>query len=135
VFQEERLRQQVAAVLGPGATVRVAFHAVSGIAPWLQALLVGLCVVSFGILAIVLLPVIVMGTKQWVIATTDDELLVIDASAGGRKPKSVVKRLPRNTRIGPVSGGWATVSIDGQKMWIHRRFHRYVHAVDSAPIQ
>jgi hypothetical protein len=48
-------------------------------------------------------------------------------------PKGIIAKLPRDTRIGPVSGLiWGRTSINGERVWIQRKFFRDVEAADDA---
>ena len=34
--------------------------------------------------------------------------------------------------MGPLSGLWARTEFTGEKMWVHKRFHKDVEAADAA---
>jgi hypothetical protein len=47
-------------------------------------------------------------------------------------PKEIIAKLPRDTRIGPVSGlMWGRATINGERVWIPRRFFKDVEAADN----
>lgn len=48
-------------------------------------------------------------------------------------PKEIIAKLPRDTRIGPVSGGlmWGRATINGERVWIPRKYFKDVEAVDN----
>ena len=69
------------------------------------------------------------GKPWWTIVATDHALLMVKFA--GRSPV-VVKRLPRRTHIGPVSGRWAMISLNGEEMWVRRKYHVEVEAADNA---
>ena len=46
-------------------------------------------------------------------------------------PKHIEGRFPRNMRLGPVSGLWGKMEIDGRRFWVHKRFHKDVAAADA----
>ncbi len=48
------------------------------------------------------------------------------------KPRSIVRELPRNTRIGPASGLWWKSESLGEKLYVHKRFHKDVALADAA---
>ena len=66
------------------------------------------------------------------VAVTPDAIFVLDATkwSGGAKPQALAGRMPRSTRLGPVSGRWAEVDLLGQRHWVHKRFHSQVNAAD-----
>jgi hypothetical protein len=43
-----------------------------------------------------------------------------------------VRELPRATRIGPASGLWWKCESLGEKLYVHKRFHKDVEAADAA---
>ena len=47
------------------------------------------------------------------------------------KPKSLVRELPRATKIGPASGLWYKCESLGEKMYIHKRFHKDIATADQ----
>jgi hypothetical protein len=48
-------------------------------------------------------------------------------------PKGIIAKLPRDTRIGPVSSGlmWGRATINGERVWIPRKYFKDVEAADS----
>jgi hypothetical protein len=77
-----------------------------------------------------------MLTVFWVryrcVAVAPDAIYVLEGSklSGGAKPRSLVGTLPRQTRLGPVSGRWARIDLLGERHWVHKRFHEAVTAAD-----
>jgi hypothetical protein len=75
-------------------------------------------------------------TMFWIkyrcVAVTDDVIYVLESSktSGGARPISLIATLPRQTRLGPVSGRWAPVTLLGERHWVHKRFHPEVTAAD-----
>jgi hypothetical protein len=65
------------------------------------------------------------------VCVTDDGIYVLSCGLGG-KPKELLATLPRDRQIGPVSGVWAKVSLDGESLWVHKRFHKEIAAADAA---
>ena len=59
-------------------------------------------------------------------AVTQDAIYVLESSkpSGGAKPPALVDTLPRQTRLGPVSGRWGQLNLLGERHWVHKRFHR-----------
>jgi hypothetical protein len=52
----------------------------------------------------------------------------------GTSAKEVLARLPRSTRIGPLSGLWARIELNGERQWVHKRFHGDVAMADSRAV-
>jgi hypothetical protein len=68
-----------------------------------------------------------------VVLVTDQRILVLDCGKLRLgKPKSVVRELPRATRIGTPSGLWWKCTTLGEKLYVHKRFHKDVVAADAA---
>ena len=69
--------------------------------------------------------------KAYVVVVTDRGIVFLKASIWTpSSPKSVVRRLPRNTVLGPLSGLWGKMTIEGQRYYVHKRFHKDVAAAD-----
>jgi hypothetical protein len=70
--------------------------------------------------------------KYRCVVVTSDAIYVLDSSkfSGGAKPKSLVATLPRHTRLGPVCGRWAQVTLLDERHWVHKRFHDQIAAAD-----
>ena len=75
-------------------------------------------------------------TMHWIkyrcVAVTDDAVYVLESSktSGGAKPTALIATLPRQTRLGQVSGRWAPVTLVDEPHWVHRRFHSAVMSAD-----
>ena len=67
------------------------------------------------------------------VAVTPDAIYVMNSSkpSGGAKPTSIAGVLPRQTRLGPVSGRWAGLDLLGARHWVHKRFHAEIAAADA----
>ena len=67
------------------------------------------------------------------VAVIDDGIHVLESSkfSGGAKPQSVVGVLPRQTKLGPVSGVWGEIELLGKRHWVHKRFHHLIDAADQ----
>ncbi|WP_406234471.1 hypothetical protein [Nocardia sp. NBC_01009] len=70
--------------------------------------------------------------KYRCVAVTPDAIYVLESSklSGGAKPQHLLGTMPRDTRVGPVSGRWAQVTLLGERHWVHRRFHDQIAAAD-----
>ncbi|MEC3918805.1 hypothetical protein [Nocardia sp. CDC160] len=75
-------------------------------------------------------------TMFWIeyrcVAITSDAIYVLDSTkfSGGATPRRLLGTMPRHTRLGPVSGRWAQVSLLGERHWVHKRFHAQIESAD-----
>lgn len=112
----DKIRQNSQPFLEPGETVQAAFNAQTGPSPYLSLLLY----------------LFLFWVRMYLVVVTDRRILVIRSSTW--KPssaRSVEAVLPRDTRLGPLSGLWAKRELNGQGFWIHKRFHKDVAAADA----
>jgi hypothetical protein len=113
------LAQRCAPFLPPGSEVRQAFigQAAPNRAFLLVTYLTGLAM---------------FWIKYRCIAVTPDDIYVLESSkaSGGARPISLIATMPRQTRLGPVSGRWARVTLLGEPHWVHQRYHSEVAAAD-----
>lgn len=113
----DKLVERAQPHLEPGEQVQAVFLAQTGPSPWFAAL-------SWLI--------VLFGAKYYVVVVTDRAILALRAGAFvPSKPKSLETRLPRATRIGPLSGLWGKSTLLGPKTHIHKRFHKDVDAADA----
>jgi hypothetical protein len=121
VALRDKLRSRTQPLLEPGEKIEQIFPARAGTNPWLISLLG-----PFGAIGVLI------GWKAFVktriIVRTDRALVVFDAGFNGTQPKALLKRLPRDTAVGPLKGTWARTELDGEKIWIHRKFHKDAEA-------
>jgi len=76
---------------------------------------------------------IFFAVKRRIVVATDRAIVVVRAGTlSGTSAKEVMARLPRATRLGPVSGLWAKLELNGEKQWVHKRFHGDVAKADAA---
>lgn len=112
----DKLRERSQPMLEPGEEIQEVFLAQTGPTPWLGLL------TTFIWFAI----------KRRIVVVTDRAIVVMSAGWWtGSSPKSIVARLQRATRIGPLSGLWAKATIGGEKVHIHKRFHGDVASADA----
>lgn len=75
-------------------------------------------------------------TMSWItyrcVVVTDDAIYVLSSPRlwGGAKPTAVVATLPRNTKLGPVSGAWGQFMLLGKRYWVKKRFQGELTAAD-----
>jgi hypothetical protein len=78
---------------------------------------------------------IFFAVKPRIIVVTDGSIIVL--AAGRMAPSKPIAGpplavLPRQTPFGPVSGLWSVINLNGEKLWVHKRFHKDVAAADAA---
>jgi len=70
--------------------------------------------------------------KYRVVVATDRRILVCNTAAfTTAKVKDLLAAHPRQTRIGPPSGLWWKCESLGEKMYVHKRFHKDVEQADA----
>lgn len=114
----DKLAQRVQPHLEPGEQVQHAFMAQTGPHPF----------------TILLLYVFALFMKYRIVAVTDRAVLEFKASMWRpAMPKELLRRLPRQTPLGaPLSGLWARTQLDGEKLYVNKRFHKDVAAADAS---
>jgi hypothetical protein len=112
----DRPKRKVTPLLEPGEQLQFVFTAQGGVNPW-----IGNC-------GLVLRAVLV---KPRVVAVTDRAIVVMRANFNSTSPKTVLARLPRDSRIGPVKGMWAKIKLGGEKLYVGRGWHKDVRAADA----
>lgn len=100
----------------PDERVRLVFLAQSGAHPYLVTL--------FGWLRRSMV-------RRFVVTVTDNAVVVFEAKNRAQAAKEI-RRMPRNTRLGPVGGIWSRVNIGEDRAWVHLQFHRAVRSADAA---
>jgi hypothetical protein len=105
-------------LLEPGESIQTVFVAQSGVSPYYFFLTY----------------LLAFWSKYVVIAATDRRIVVAKASAWRpAAPKEIEASFPRETRIGPISGGlWSKFELGGTRYWVHRRLLKDAQAVDTA---
>lgn len=67
-----------------------------------------------------------------ILVATPQRILVLDAGkVTTSKAKGVVAELPRSTRLGPGTGLWHKVTVNGETLRIHKRFFKDIAAADA----
>jgi hypothetical protein len=113
----EKLRQRSQPFLEPGEAIQQVFPVQAG-RGWMVGLGGGLLMAMFA--------------NPRTIVATDRAIVVLRQSKLTMKPMETLARLPRSTQIGPVSGLWSKTELNGEQMWIHRRFHGDVRSADDS---
>jgi hypothetical protein len=66
------------------------------------------------------------------VLVTDRRIIVLDSGKVRMGvPKGHVRDLPRSTKIGPPKGLWYRTDALGEKLYIHKRFHKDIELADS----
>jgi hypothetical protein len=113
----DKLRSNAAHVLQEGETVQAVFTAQTA-SPYLA-------LISYWI--------VIFKNAYRVVVVTDRRILVCRAGrASTTAVKEVLAELPRATRIGPATGVWYKCETLGERLYIHKRFHKDVAAADAA---
>jgi hypothetical protein len=67
-----------------------------------------------------------------ILVATPERILVLDAGKmSQKKARSVITELPRSTRLGPGTGLWYIIPVNGEKLRVHRRFFKDIAAADA----
>lgn len=68
-----------------------------------------------------------------VVVVTDRRILVCRAGRlAATKVKEVANELPRHTMIGPARGLWYKSETLGERLYVHKRFHKDIAQADAA---
>ncbi|SEF49011.1 hypothetical protein SAMN04489712_101177 [Thermomonospora echinospora] len=112
----DKMQANAAPFLRPGETVQAVFGA--------QTLSQYYIVISALILFI--------WNSYRVVVVTDQRILVCRSGKFTTTPvKEVLRELPRRTRIGPASGLWWRCEALGERLYVHKRYHKDVAAADA----
>jgi hypothetical protein len=113
----DKIRKNAEPHLQPGETVQVVFAA--------QTTSQWFALISYWI--------IIFKNSYRVVVVTDRRILVCRSGRLTTTPiKAVLSEWPRATKIGPASGLWYKCDSLGERLYIHKRFHKDVAAADSA---
>jgi hypothetical protein len=116
----EKLEQRSAPYLESGEEVRHVFLAQGGPSPYWNFL-------TYFVL---------FWIRYRIVVVTDRAIIILNAGKlTPTKPlsegRAFLARLPRQTVIGPVSGLWGKTTFAGEKLYVHKRFHKDVNAADA----
>ena len=76
--------------------------------------------------------IVLLKSSYRAVVVTDRRILVFDTGKLTMgTPKQLLRELPRATRIGPASGLWYKTDALGEKLYVHKRFHRDIAAADG----
>lgn len=112
----DKLHTKSQPFLEPGETTQAVFLGQTGPSPYWSLLTY----------------LVFFAVKMHAFVVTDRRILIL--RSGFWVPTnvhSVAYVLPRETRLGPLTGLWATMEHAGQKFRVHKRFHKDVSAADA----
>jgi hypothetical protein len=112
----DNMRKRCQPLLEPDEQIQQVWQCQTGGSPWMLALS------SFAAFFF----------KYRIVCVTDRAVVVFKCSKWSATPKEVLARLPRNMLFGEMKGLWGQTSATGEKIYIHRRFHKDVEAADAA---
>jgi hypothetical protein len=112
----DTLRTNAAHLLQPGETIQVVF-AGQTTSQWFALL-------SYWI--------IIAKNSYRVVVVTDQRIVVCKSGRFRVTPvNDVVQEFPRSTKIGPASGLWYQCHSLGERLYIHKRFHKDIAEADA----
>ncbi len=113
----DKMKNNAAPHLQPGEVVQAVFGA--------QTVSQYFALISFWI--------IILKNAYRVVVVTDRRILVFRAGRFRTAlVREVVQELPRATRIGPAHGLWYRCEALGERLYVHKRFHKDIAAADGA---
>ncbi len=111
----DKLRTNTAHLLQPGESIQAVFPAQT----------------TSAYFALISIWIIILSNAYRVVVVTDKRILVCQSGRFRNTPvKGVVRELPRDTRIGVPGGLWWRSDTLGERLYVHRRFHKEVTAAD-----
>jgi hypothetical protein len=116
VALRDKIRTNAAPFLEPGETVQAVFNTQTGPSPYWS----------------ILTYLVLFWIRVHVVVVTDRRILLLQGSYW--KPsasRSIEAVFPRATRLGPQSGLWGTLELNGKKHWVHKRWHKDIALADS----
>jgi hypothetical protein len=112
----DKIKANAAHLLQPGESIQAVFTAQTTSMYWVF--------VSYWI--------ILLRNAYRVIVVTDRRIMVCRTGRFRVTPvKGLLAELPRNTQIGPAHGMWYRSESLGEKLYIHKRFHKDIAAADA----
>lgn len=112
----DKIRKNAEPLLAPGEQIQAVFAA--------QTTSQYFALISYWI--------IIFSNAYRVVVVTDRRILVCRSGRISMSPvKAVERELPRATRIGPAKGLWYKCETLGQKLYVHKRFHKDIDAADA----
>ena len=116
---QNKLAARVQPLLPPGSQVRHTIVCQTGPNPWFFLLTY---LVYFWI-------------QYRIVVVTDTPSTCCGPARARSGRRRCVATLPRQTRLGPVSGLWAKIELLGERLWVNKRFQKEIEAADAAARQ
>ena len=114
----DKLRANAAHLLQPGETIESIFCAQT----------------TSQYFALISVWIIIFTNAYRVVVVTDRRILVCSSGRFTMTPvKEILRELPRQTKIGNPSGLWWRCDSLGERLYVHKRFHKDVNAADAVP--
>jgi hypothetical protein len=118
VAVRDKMRANAAHLLQPGETIQAVFAA--------QTRSQYLAVLTYWIL--------IFTNTYRVVVVTDRRILVCRSGRLTMTPvHEVLREYPRSLRIGQPSGLWWRFDSLGERLYVHKRFHKDINAADLVP--
>jgi hypothetical protein len=112
----DTLRANAAHLLQPGETVQEVFAAQTASPYW--------ALLSYWI--------VMFKNAYRVVVVTNQRILVTKSGRLRTTPVGeVVGEFPRSTKIGPASGVWYKCDTLGERLYVHKRYHKDIAAADA----
>ncbi len=112
----DTLRSNAAHVLKPGETVQQVFAAQTASPYW--------ALLSYWI--------VIFKNAYRVVVVTDQRIIVCKSGRLRVTPvNDVLAEFPRSTKIGPASGVWYKCDTLGERLYVHKRYHKDITAADA----
>ena len=85
--------------------------------------------------ALISIWIIAFSNAYRVIVVTNRRIIVAKSGRMSMTPvKEIVREVPRSVKIGPASGLWYKCETLGEKLYIHKRYHKDVATADSVTV-
>jgi hypothetical protein len=111
----DKIRERAQPLLEPGEQVQAVFAAQTA---------------SQYLMVLGYVPFLLTNKYRCVVAT-DRRIVVFDAGRWGMgNPKAIIASLPRSVPLGPAAGLWHVVELGGERLRVHKRFHKDIAEAD-----
>lgn len=113
----DKMRENAAHLLESGETIQQVFGAQTTSQYW----------------ALLTYWIVIFKSSYRVVVITDRRILICrSGKLSTTKVNEVINELPRHTMIGPASGLWFKCETLGERLYIHKRFHKDIAQADTA---
>ncbi len=113
----DKIQKNAAGILQPGETIQQAFVGQTKSGWW----------AAFGLIGM-----LIARTRMRPVLATNERIVVCDGSMwSATKVNGVIGQVPRTTNLGEPTGLWWRCDALGDEMFIHKRFHKDVRAINA----